>query len=77
MPTKFQSATGEISASPEGQGAKFPIYFCEGCGYHGAGFGLVRADGRLSYCGWQDGGPVCVGKGKEQDSAPAKAAPPW
>ncbi len=40
------------------------IHFCETCGYEGAAFG-IHADGKLlSYCGWQNGAPVCVGKAK-------------
>lgn len=41
-----------------------PIYTCEGCGYKGAPFGMKRGDQVLSYCGWRNGEPVCVGLGK-------------
>jgi hypothetical protein len=40
-----------------------PIYFCEVCGFEGAAFGQKHGDQVLSYCGWVDGRPVCVGKG--------------
>ena len=63
MPTKYQSDTGAISAEPTVE-AKFPIYFCEGCGASHAAFGIVKLDGRLNYCGWAEGRPVCVGKGR-------------
>lgn len=78
MPTKYQSETGAISDAADAT-HKFPIYFCEGCGAPNAGYGRARADGRLSYCGWQNGRAVCVGKGRAEDGGkvPAAANPPW
>jgi hypothetical protein len=40
------------------------IHFCETCGFEGAAFGIHRGDRLLSYCGWVNGRPVCVGKGR-------------
>ena len=40
------------------------VHKCEGCGYVGAPFGIKRGDEVLSYCGWVDGLPTCVGKGR-------------
>jgi hypothetical protein len=54
MPTKYQSDKGSISLTADTE-HKFPIYFCEGCGAPNAGFGRTRADGRLSYCGRENG----------------------
>lgn len=76
MPTKYQSDTGAISPKPTAE-HKFPIYFCEGCEAPNAAFGVVRADGRLNYCGWENGQAVCVGKGRAEGGGkvPAPAAP--
>lgn len=38
------------------------IHFCETCGYEGAAFGARVGGKLLSYCGWQNGAPVCVKK---------------
>ncbi len=42
------------------------IHFCETCGYEGAAFLLRDGHKLLSYCGWQNGAPVCVGKAKRE-----------
>jgi hypothetical protein len=42
-----------------------PIYTCEGCGFVGAPFGIHQGDRVLSYCGYRDGQPTCVGKGRK------------
>lgn len=77
MPTKFQSVTGSISLTADDE-YKFPIYFCEGCGAPDAAFGRSRAEGRLSFCGWENGRAVCVGKGRAEDGGKVTApAPPW
>ena len=77
MPTKYQSETGAISLVPSAE-AKFPIYFCEGCEAPNAAFGIVRADGRLNYCGWEAGRPVCVGKGRAEGGGKVLAtSAPW
>ena len=85
MPNKYQSEKGEISPVQTAE-HKFPIYFCEGCGAPNAGFGRAKLDGRLSYCGWEDGHAVCVGKGKGKGKDKGRAegggkvpvaAPPW
>jgi len=40
------------------------VHFCEDCGFEGAAF-LLRRNGKLlSYCGWRDGDPVCIGKAR-------------
>ena len=76
MTTKFQSEKGAIALTADAD-HKFPIYFCVECGAPHAAFGIVRADGRLNYCGWSNGRPVCVGKGRAEDGGkvPAPAAP--
>lgn len=41
------------------------ITWCEGCGWQGAPFGELDGKGqRKWFCGWRDGAPVCIGKGK-------------
>lgn len=76
MPTKYQSEKGAISLVADAE-HKFPIYFCEDCMAPNAPFGRVRADGRLSYCGY-DGSPVCVDLGSAEDGGKVPAAaPPW
>lgn len=54
-----------------------PIYTCEGCGFVGAPFGVKSHEGVLSYCGYQQGQPVCIGKGKGPALAAPAASPPW
>lgn len=77
MPTKYQSDKGDISLTPTAS-HKFPIYLCEGCGAPDAAFGIVKLDGRLNYCGWENGYPVCVGRGRAEDGGKPPAAPvPW
>lgn len=44
------------------------IHFCEDCGFEGAAFGRRDGDRILSFCGWVDGQPQCIGKGR---AAPA------
>lgn len=68
MPTKYQSDKGEISPVQTAE-HKFPIYFCEGYGAPNAACGRVRAEGRLSYCGRENGRSVCVGKGMTDNGA--------
>lgn len=63
MPTKFQSETGSIAPAADAT-HKFPIYICEECAAPNAAFGVARAETRLNYCGWVDGRPVCVSKGR-------------
>ena len=42
---------------------------CEYCGWVGAPFGQV-AGGRMErWCGWRNGAPACVGKGRKGDGA--------
>ena len=65
MPTRYSTSDRTLSDTQTAE-AQFPIYFCEGCGFKGAGFGVKRADGQLSYCGWVNGEPKCVGKGKTE-----------
>lgn len=77
MPTKYQSATGAISPTPTAE-HKFPIYFCEVCRAPNAAFGIVKLDGRLNYCGWENGRPVCVERGSaEEGGKPPAPAAPW
>lgn len=38
---------------------------CETCGAD-APFGIRRGDKLLTYCGYRNGEPVCIGKGKER-----------
>lgn len=77
MTTKFQSDKGTISLSADAN-HKFPIYFCLDCGALNAGFGIARADGRLNYCGWVNGRPACVKKGRAEDGGKVPApSVPW
>jgi hypothetical protein len=76
MPTRYSTSDRTLSDTPTSE-AQFPIYFCEGCGFKGAGFGVKRADGQMSYCGWVNGEPKCVGRGKGEAPAAAVASPPW
>lgn len=78
MPTRYSTSNGTLSDTQSGSEPKFPIYFCEICGFRGAAFNVRRADGQLSYCGWVNNEPGCVGKGKSEGQA-IKAAPgaPW
>ncbi|WP_152662433.1 hypothetical protein [Devosia soli] len=77
MPTKFQSESGAITPSADAT-HKFPVYYCEECGAPNAGFGMPRAEGRLSYCGWDGFRPVCVGKGKPEGAGLAvPPSAPW
>ncbi len=40
------------------------IHFCRDCKFEGAPFGDTLPDGRREYwCGYQDGKPLCKGKG--------------
>lgn len=65
MPTEYKNSGPEMMQGNNMVQPQAPIYFCEGCGYQGAPFGQKRGDQVLSYCGWRDGHPVCVGKGKK------------
>ncbi|NGP19267.1 hypothetical protein [Devosia aurantiaca] len=64
MPTEYQPTGAEIVVNGKRVPATAPIYLCEGCGYRGAPFQQKRGDELLSYCGWNDGRPVCIGKGR-------------
>lgn len=78
MPTKFSTSNRTLSDTQGGSEPQFPIYFCEVCGFKGAGFHVKRADGQLSYCGWDGSHPVCVGKGKDGVQVVAKPpSAPW
>lgn len=41
------------------------INSCEDCGYTHAAFGMWDGKDLVSYCGWRDGNPVCIGKGEK------------
>jgi len=77
MTTKYQMTTGEIVPTNAGAGPFFPIYFCVECNAPNAAFGIARADGRVNYCGWEFGRPVCVGKGKTAQPQPVVPKAPW
>jgi hypothetical protein len=66
MPTEYVPSGPDIDRNNQRVTPMAPIYSCEGCGHKGAPFGVKRGDEMLSYCGWVDGGPVCVGKGRGQ-----------
>lgn len=73
MPTVLRRSGPDIlirkGADFERHTPRAMIHFCETCGFEGAAFG-VHADGKLlSYCGWQNGAPVCVGKGRRGEAA--------
>ena len=63
MPTEFRPCGPVFTRNNETVTPMAPIYFCEVCAFEGAAFGQKRGDEVLSYCGWVDGRPVCVGKG--------------
>ncbi len=42
------------------------VGICDGCGYEGAPYGLIKGDVKQAFCGWRDGQPVCVGRGEER-----------
>lgn len=54
--------------TPRGQSEKQTpralIQFCADCNYEGAAFGDVVDGKREFWCGWRDGQPVCIGKGR-------------
>ena len=65
MPIKYQSDKGEMSPIQTAE-HKFPIYFCEVCGFQGAAFLRKQGERTLSYCAY-DGRPVCVGRGNSAE----------
>lgn len=50
------------------------IHFCEECGFEGASFGIHKGEKLLSYCGWVNGNPVCIGKGRAGGDLLGRAA---
>lgn len=50
------------------------IHRCEDCGFVGAAFGIRSGDKLLSYCGWKNGNPICIGKAKSHPDLLAGAA---
>lgn len=67
MPIKYANTSGAI-VDDNAPAPKFPIYFCEHCGFQGAAFHVKQGDRVLSYCGWNAGRPVCIDKGKSSVS---------
>lgn len=68
MPTEYVVTGPDIERNGRKVTPMAPIYHCEGCGFKGAPFGIKRGDEVLSYCGWEAGRPVCVGKGRANAS---------
>ncbi|WP_147276132.1 hypothetical protein [Pelagibacterium lacus] len=66
MPTEYRPSGPTFTRNNETVTPMAPVYFCEECGHEGAGFGQKHGDHVLSYCGWRDGRPVCVGKGERK-----------
>lgn len=64
MPTDYVISGPDLTRDGKTVTPMAPIYTCEGCGYKGAAFGVKHGDEVLSYCGWEAGHPVCVGKGR-------------
>lgn len=74
MPTVLRRSGPDFTRAGAGVTPRAMIHFCEGCGYEGAPF-QVRTGGKLlSYCGWADGAPVCVGKGRAGSDLFGRAA---
>ncbi len=65
MPTEYVPSGPPIVRNNQPVTPMAPIYTCEDCGFKGAPFGVKRGDQVLSYCGWQNGEPVCVGSGRQ------------
>ena len=65
MPTEYRFSGPEILRDNRPVQPKAAVHICEGCGYENAAFGETRGGELLSYCGWQYGGPACVGKGRQ------------
>ena len=64
MPTEYVPTGHEFQRNDVKVTAMAPIYYCEGCGFKGAPFGIKDGETAQSYCGWESGRPVCVGKGR-------------
>jgi len=64
MPTEYRPSGPPFTRDNRTVEPMAAVHICEHCGYEHAAFGVMRGDTVLSYCGWQDGRPVCVGKGK-------------
>ena len=65
MPTEYRVSGPPLIRDNRPIEPMAPIYFCEGCGFEGAPFGIHQGDRVLSYCGYRDGQPTCVGKGRK------------
>ena len=63
MPVEYVPSGPDIMREGRPVTPMAPIYRCEVCGFVGAPFGVKHGDEVLSYCGWVDSQPVCVGKG--------------
>jgi hypothetical protein len=77
MPTEYVISGPDMTHGNAKVTPKAPIYYCEVCNFKGAPFGVKRGDEVLSYCGWRDNEPVCVGRGHEPLPPPAKTPLPW
>lgn len=66
MPTELKASGPDIRfESGQVRTPMAAVHFCEGCGYENAAFGIKRGEETLSYCGWVNGHPECVGKGRK------------
>jgi hypothetical protein len=64
MPTIMRRSGPDIVRDGVTVTPRAMIHVCEECGYEGAAFGVHQGDRLFSFCGWRDGNPVCVGKGR-------------
>jgi hypothetical protein len=64
MPTEYVPSGPDIDRNNQKVTPMAALYRCEGCGFVGAPFGVRHGDEVLSYCGWVNNQPVCVGKNR-------------
>jgi len=64
MPTVLRRSGREFLRDGKSVTPRAMVHFCEDCGYEGASFGIHAGGVLRSYCGWRNGSPVCVGKGR-------------
>jgi len=68
MPTEYRPTVTD-NTTINGNTPMAAVHICEGCGYENAPFGQMVGGEMRSYCGWVNGAPVCVGKGKAGKAA--------
>jgi hypothetical protein len=66
MPTVLRRSGPDIWRNGKATTPRAMIHTCETCGFEGAAFGIHTGSKLLSFCGWRNGAPVCVGKAKSE-----------